>query len=179
MRWETLPDDLRSLVGRRDPTPVILEDDARAGITEVFDLHARGMSAGDIASTLNGSGRAARRGGSWTVDSVRHMLARRYEGVPASLEYTSRSQGTREDRVRDWSPEELVEAVHRLVWPHELDLVGVIVLLGLRTGLPPECIKVLRRPDLSEPKRALLGAELAEVDRTLSGIPTEEPDAER
>lgn len=142
-RWETLPDDLRSLVDRRDPPPVILNDDAKAVITEVFDLHARGVSAGDIASTLNGSGRAARRGGSWTVHSVRHVLARRYAGVPASLEHTSRSQATRERRVRDWSPEELIETVHRLVWPHELDLVGVIVLLGLRTGLPPECIKDL------------------------------------
>lgn len=39
--------------------------------------------------------------------------------------------------------------------------------------------ELLRRPDLSEPKRALLGAELAEVDRTLSSIPREEPDADR
>jgi hypothetical protein len=141
-RWEELPDDLRGLVDRRDPPPVILEGNARAVITEVFDLDAQGWPAAEIASTLNSSGRPTRRGGPWTVHAVRHVLARRYAGVLA-LEHTSQSQATRERGVRDWSPEELVQAVHRLVWPHELDLVGVVVLLALRTGLPPECIKDL------------------------------------
>ena len=142
-RWAKLPDDLRCLVDRRDPPQVILEDGARAVITEVFDLHGRDMSAGSIASTLNALGQTTHRGRPWTVHAVRHVLARRYAGVPASLEHTSRSQATRERDVWDWSPEDLVDAVHRLVWPHELDLLGVIVLLGLRTGLPPECVKDL------------------------------------
>jgi hypothetical protein len=142
-RWETLPAELSGLIDRRVPPPVTLDDAALAVITEVFALHAQGWPAAEIASTLNNSGRATRRGGPWTIHAVRHVLARRYAEVPASLEHTSRSQATRERQVRDWSPEELVEAVHRLVWPHELDLVGVVVLLGLRTGLPPECIKDL------------------------------------
>lgn len=131
-RWGTLPDDLRSLVDRRDPSPVILDDDAQAVITEVFDLHAQGRPAAEIASMLNSSKRPTRRGGPWTVHVVRHVLARRYARVPASLEDTSPSQATRERGIRDWAPEEFVKTIHRLVWPHELDLVGVIVLLALR-----------------------------------------------
>jgi hypothetical protein len=37
----------------------------------------------------------------------------------------------------------LVGAVEGLIWPTEHALMPVVVLLGLRTGLPPECIKDL------------------------------------
>ncbi len=38
---------------------------------------------------------------------------------------------------------------------------------------------LLERRDLSEPKRALLGAELAEVDRTISTIKKLDPNGDR
>lgn len=60
-------------------------------------------------------------------------------------------------------PNATIEARHRPVW---------VTARG-------RLAELLRRPALSEPKRALLDAELAEVDRTLSSIPTEESDADR
>lgn len=60
-------------------------------------------------------------------------------------------------------PNATIEARHRPVW------------VAARGHLA----ELLRRPDLSKPKRALLDAELAEVNRTLSSIPSEEPDADR
>lgn len=60
-------------------------------------------------------------------------------------------------------PNATIEARHRPVW------------VAARGRLA----EVLHRSDLSEPKRALLDAELAEVDRTLSSIRTEEPDGDR
>ena len=60
-------------------------------------------------------------------------------------------------------PNATIEARHRPVW------------VAARGRLA----ELLRRPDLSDPKRTLLSAELAEVDRTLSSIPGEAPDAER
>lgn len=60
-------------------------------------------------------------------------------------------------------PNATIEARHRPVW------------VAARGRLA----ELLGRRDLSDPKRALLNAEVAEIDRTLSTIPAEDTDADR
>lgn len=86
-------------------------------------------------------------------------LARCLDAAPAS----DRTQPILSACQPGRCPNATIEARHRPVW------------VAARGRLA----EILGRRDLSEPKRALLGAELAEVDRTLASILSEEPDADR
>jgi integrase len=86
-------------------------------------------------------------------------LARCLDAAPAS----DRTQPILSACQPGRCPNATIEARHRPVW------------VAARGRLA----ELLRRRDLSEPKRALLRAELTEVDRTLASIPSKEPDADR
>lgn len=86
------------------------------------DLRSGGSTFEQVAAELNAAGGRTPHGLAWTASRTRRLLGR---------------------DLRQWRADTLISGIEGLIWPTEQALMPVVVLLGLRTGLPPECIKDL------------------------------------
>lgn|GEM_PF-5126756 len=115
-----LPAELRTVL---ELNHIPVRDDSEAAVRRLArDLRGRGSTLKEVAVALNAVGHRTPQGLFWTASLVRRLVER---------------------DPRQWRPDVLVGAIENLIWPTEHALMPVVVLLGLRTGLPPECIKDL------------------------------------
>lgn len=115
-----LPTELRSVLELHH-IPV-REDPEAAARRAARDLRGRSTTMKEVAAALNAEGYRTPQGLAWTASLARRLIER---------------------DPREWRADMLVGAIEGLIWPTEHALMPVVVLLGLRTGLPPECIKDL------------------------------------
>lgn len=115
-----LPAELRTVL---ELNHIPVQEDPEAAVRSVArDLRGRGSTWSEVALALNALGQRTPQGLAWTAALARRLIER---------------------DPREWRSDTLVGAVEGLIWPTEHALMPVVVLLGLRTGLPPECIKDL------------------------------------
>lgn len=115
-----LPAELRTVL-EFNHIPV-REDPEATARRMARDLRGRGSTMKQVAGALNAGGYRTPQGLAWTASLARRLI---------------------EHDPREWRAGLLVGAIEGLIWPTEHALMPVVVLLGLRTGLPPECIKDL------------------------------------
>lgn len=115
-----LPVELRTVL-ELSHIPV-REDPEAAARRLARDLRGGGSTLKEVATALNAVGHRTPHGLPWTASLARRLIER---------------------DPREWRADMLVGAIEGLIWPTEHALMPVVVLMGLRTGLPPECIKDL------------------------------------
>ncbi len=115
-----LPADLRTVLDLNQ-IPV-REDPEAAARRAARDLRGRGSTMKQVAAALTAEGYRTPHGLAWTASLARRLI---------------------DCDPREWRADMLSGVIEGLIWPTEHALMPVVILLGLRTGLPPECIKDL------------------------------------
>ena len=100
----------------------VREDPEAAARRAARDLRGCSTTMKEVATALNAEGYRTPQGLAWTDSLARRLIER---------------------DPREWRADMLIGAIEGLIWPTEHALMPVVVLLGFRTGLPPECIKDL------------------------------------